>query len=589
METIETVCKFLLCVLLTQFGKTFTTVGRITDEIKRDDEYGRSIHLVWTMNTLLNNSQFSNRLTSIEKLYGKGSVVIFASKYVGTYKHVKNLTELQGCCLDLHTCPRVIVMCSNDIRFDDGFSFINILNTNTTNISRVFAYYDELHKYINDKLRNQIEKIDEMDIVRGILALTATPDRILLKTGYWSNIKMITLDDFNEEDYSGCADMKFILDDTHFPPTYKRPSAFAFEQLELDVVRFAEYILDKHPSILESGSRVFIPAHIRRNGHRYIRTIIFNRRSDAVVVVLNGEEKNMKYMHFKGSDGVEVILNLISTTEEVCQTISRLICENNLIGRPLVITGFLCVGMGQTLIHKDLGTFTSAIISHLDLTNDDIYQLFGRLTARSKKWGDKYIKTEVHCPTKSMHRVIAMEACARNLAKEHNGEVITEEDYRKPLALLGEAGISTLENIRQKKEKKEKKEKPNIIQHDIPFNTQKEVNKFLTNIFKKPVAVKSFTGKDDNAKEKYILSTRLNTYYHKKKEDLLESDRLTKEFFDKIKVGMNISTTEGSGQPYMVYPVYATIDSAPGDVRYYVRYLKPKETVPQNTLVSTDI
>ena len=61
METIELVCKFLLCVLLTQFGKTFTTVGRITDEIKRDEEYGRSIHLVWTMNTLLNNEQVSNR------------------------------------------------------------------------------------------------------------------------------------------------------------------------------------------------------------------------------------------------------------------------------------------------------------------------------------------------------------------------------------------------------------------------------------------------------------------------------------------------------------------------------------------------
>ena len=79
------VCKFILCVLLTQFGKTFTTIGRITEEIERDKEYGRSIHLVWTMNTLLNNTQFANRLNTIEKIYGHGSVVIFASKYNGLY------------------------------------------------------------------------------------------------------------------------------------------------------------------------------------------------------------------------------------------------------------------------------------------------------------------------------------------------------------------------------------------------------------------------------------------------------------------------------------------------------------------------
>ena len=582
METIESVCKFLLCVLLTQFGKTFTTVGRITDEIKRDEEYGRSIHLVWTMNTLLNNAQFSNRLETIEKIYGRGSVVVFASKYGGgRYKHVKNLTELQGCCLDLHTCPRVIVMCSNDIRFDDGFRFINTLNSNTTNISRVFAYYDELHKYINDKLRNQIEEIDQMDIVRGILALTATPEKILLKTGYWSNIKMITLNDFNENDYSGCGDMSFVLDDTYFPATYKRPSAFAFEQLENDVVGFIDHTLDKYPEILEDSSRVFMPAHIRRNGHRRVRQSVFNRRNNAIIVVLNGEEKNMKYMHFKDSHDVEVVLNLISFTEEVCETISRLIHENKLHGRPLVITGFLCVGMGQTLIHKSLGSFTSAIISHLDLTNDDIYQLFGRLTARSKNWGTgKYINSAVYCPTKSMYRVIAMEACARNLAKEYNGEFITEEHYLKPLASLGDIGNSVIENIRVKKEKKIKKVKPAINQHNVPFKTLKEVNTFLTSTFKKPISVSSFTKIDG-----YTLSTRLNSYYHKTKNELESSDRLTKEFFDKIKIGMNISTREGSGQPYMIFPVYATLLSTVDDFSYYIRYLQPTavEVVPQNT------
>jgi hypothetical protein len=187
----DTGCKFTLCVLRTQSGKTFTAVSRIMSEIERDGDegQGKSIHLVWTMNTLLNNSQFSNRLMPIQTKYGKGSVVVFASKYEdkedkeNKYTHVKKLNELQGICMDLQTCPRVIVMCSNGKRFNDGFDFINILNSNTTNLSRVFAYYDELHHYINDKLRDQIEGIDDMNIVKGILAMTATPENILLKTG----------------------------------------------------------------------------------------------------------------------------------------------------------------------------------------------------------------------------------------------------------------------------------------------------------------------------------------------------------------------------------------------------------------------
>jgi hypothetical protein len=589
-NNIEVVCKFLLCVLMTQLGKTFTAVGRISSEIKRDGDpgQGRSIHLVWTMNTLLNNSQFSNRLHSIEEEYGVGSVVIFASKYDGgRYKHVKNMNELSGICLDLHTCPRVIVMCSNDIRFDDGFRFINILNSNTTNISRVFAYYDELHKYINDKLRDQIEGIDKMDIVRGILALTATPQKILLKTGYWSSIQMIDLGVLNEENYSGCADMNFILEDDYFPPTYKRPSDFNFEQLENDVVGFVLHVLGKHPEILNEGSRTFIPAHKRRVGHQLIRTEIFKRCPNAVVVVLNGEEKNMKYrdtLHFRDMNGLTKVLNLVSTSEEVCQTISKRICENNLEGRPLVVTGFLCVGMGQTLIHETLGTFTSAILSHLDLTNDDIYQLFGRLTARSKKWGDKYVKTNVYCPTISMYRIIAMEECARRLATDYDGKMIREEDYNAPLLEMGLAGAAAIANMREKKEKKVKKIKAEIIEHPVAFTSLKEVDDLLTKIFKKPIQVRSFTHSDKTGG--YTISTRLNAYYHKKKDELDSSNRLTKEFYNNIKLGMNISANKDSGQPYMVYPVYKTMESNASDFKYYVRYLRiPEEAIPENTLV----
>lgn len=578
VQAIEIITKFTLCVLLTQFGKTFTAISRIREEIKCDEREGFSIHLVWTMNTLLNNAQFSNRLNSIEEEYGEGSVVVFASKNQGhRYRHIKNLVELQGVCLDTHTCPRVIVMCSNDVRFSDGFKFANILEGNTTNIQRIFAYYDELPAYITDKLRNQIEELDKLNIVKGILALTATPEKILLKTsGYWSNIRTIRLPDFNETDYAGCTDMTFNLVDDFFPNDYKRPDPFNFEAHDAATVGFVKHVLDKNPSILENGSRTFIPAHKRRVGHKLIRKEVFARRPDAVVVVLNGEEKTLQHrdeIHFVDTNGHEKTIPLNSATEEVCETIARIVHNYGLEGRPLVITGFLCVGMGQTLIHRSLGTFTSAIFSHLDLTNDDIYQLFGRLTSRSKSWGDKYVSTQVYCPTVAMHRIIAMEECARNLAKEHNGQIVTEADYRAPLANLGPIGEAAIANIRPKKEKKVKIVKPSPIEHNVTFLTQTEANTFLSNIFKKPIQVKSFV-----EKEGYIISTRLPAYYGKTKDHLTKDDRLSLEFFRNIKMGLNISRVEGAGQQYMVYPVYPTKESPPGDLRYYVRYMKPTGT-----------
>ena len=177
-------------------------------------------------------------------------------------------------------------------------------------------------------------------------------------------------------------------------------------------------------------------------------------------------------------DGHTKTLALTSHDEEVCETISRLTLQHNLQIRPIVITGLLCVGMGQTLTHKLLGSFTSAIFGHLDLINDEIYQLFGRITGRIKDW-DKYIQTQVYCPTIIMNRCIIMEECARRMANEHNGDVVSQEDYRKPMTELGEVGQSAIDNIRIQKKKKQiiPKKDDDDKQHKV-FETQTEAITF---------------------------------------------------------------------------------------------------------------
>lgn len=455
---IESTSKFILCVLLTQLGKTFTAISKILAEILQDDELGRSIHIIFTMNTLLNNMQFAKRLETIEKTYGKGSICVFSSKYDGKYKHVKNRLELLGLCADVSTCPRVVVMCSNTRRYDDGVEFLKVIDKNKINIFRAFAYYDELHKYITDSLRSQIEQIHNLDIVKGIIALTASPDRIWEKTGsgFWSKIRLIQLDDFSDSNYAGYKDMIFNCIDDFFANPYIRPHPFDFDEMDRHTIGFIGNVLMKYPEILGDNTRSFIPAHIRRSGHNAVRDLVFSINNSAVVVVINGFEKTLQY---KDCFGNTKTLALTSEDEEVCETISRLVLHHKLQNRPIVITGLLCVGMGQTLTHKSIGSFTSAIFGHLDLTNDEIYQLFGRITGRMKDWGYKYIQTQVYCPTIIMNRCIAMEECARNMACDHNGEFVSQEDYREPMIEMGEVGQSAIENIRIPKKKKSTKPK----------------------------------------------------------------------------------------------------------------------------------
>ncbi len=410
------------------------------------------------MNTLFNNRQFAKRLyDKIEKVYGVGSICVFASKYDGTYRHVTSRLELQGLCADESTRPRVVLMCSNTPRFDDGIEFLKMIDKNPISIIRAFAYYDELHKYITDVLRAQIEEIHELDIVKGMTALTATANNIFDKggSGFWSKIRLLYIDDFSDTNYAGYGDMVFNCVDDFFRIPYIRPHPFDYAELDRQTIGFIEVVLKRYPDILGDNTRSFIPAHIRRIGHNAVRDLIFSIKQNAVVVVINGFEKTLQY---NDSSGNTKTLPLSSRDEEeVCETIARLVTQHNLQTRPIVITGLLCVGMGQTLTHRSLGSFTSAIFGHLDLTNDDMYQLFGRITGRMKDWGANYIQTQVYCPTIIMYRCTVMEECARNMVQNHNGEIVTQDIYNEPMHQL-EMGQSVIDNIRISKKKKNTKQ-----------------------------------------------------------------------------------------------------------------------------------
>jgi hypothetical protein len=452
IEAIESLSKLEICVIATQQGKTFIAIAKMEHELSRDDEFGKSLIIINTMNTLANNNQLTNRLNTINETYGDGSVCVLSSKSKlnKNFTHVKNVLELLGLCFNEHTCPRVVVCCSNSKRSNDIITLIESLNnSNSTHISRILLFYDELHKYIGSCFpRSQLEQIHNYDIVKSITALTATPDRIFQKDGFWSKMRLINLTEYSEENYVGCSDMIFNCIDDFFESPYIRTGIY--DELDRQNLGFSLHTLTRYPHILRSGARVFMPAHIRRIGHNKARDLIFEINNDSVVIIINGFEKSIQY---KNELNNTLTILLISENEEICETISKQIIKNNLQNRPIVYTGLLCVGMGQTLTHKSLGSFTSAIFSHMDFTNDDIYQLFGRITGRMKDW-DKYNQTEVFCPTIIMNRCKVMEQCAKNMAREHNGEIVSQEDYREPMNEMGDVGQSAIDNIRILKSEK---------------------------------------------------------------------------------------------------------------------------------------
>ena len=429
--------KFSLCVLMTQSGKTFVAIDHILKKLE-EDPYG--LHVVYTMNTLLNNAQFANRLSTVEETYGKGSIVVFASKYSGSYDHAVSKEDLEA--KTRITMPRVVIMCSHHVRFREGHDWVASLGESHMGLN-VHMIYDELHQYIKRSIRKDIETLHGMDHVASIMALTATPKVIIHKRGPWSTLKLISHNDqFNFEGYTRVGDMKMHHLNDYFPETYIKPVFNDFDKMDEETLGFMEHALDRHPEILADGNRVFLPAHVRRSGHITVRDLVLERNPEAVVVIVNAKEKSLIYME---NEKVQRI-SLISKDMELSENIGRILTEYGLMERTLVITGFLCVGMGQTLTHKSYGNFTHAIISHMSVGNDAIYQLFGRLTGRTKAW-DTYRETQVYCPRTISNRVKVMEKCAESVFHELK---ITRPLYQLPVTSMPE-GVDVTSNDRKLK------------------------------------------------------------------------------------------------------------------------------------------
>jgi len=584
--------KFNLCVLPTQMGKTFIIINYIKNNLLNDITEGRSLHIVFTMNTLLNNKQFSNRLECINNDYGTNSICVFSSIYKGPYGHANNFANLVK--YTENHMPRIIIACSNKTRFSNCFNFITELakkNSDETNVRRVFVYFDELHKYISNTkydIRRNIENLNKLNIVSGIYGMTASPNNIWTSnmSGFWSNIKIIDIKDcYHDNNYFGVNDIEFICPckNSDYNIIDGSIDSELFNEQECFTINFIIKTLKKYPDILNDNNRVFIPVKNRIKTHYYIREHLFKIRNNCLIITINGKEKNIIYKANDKSkdksndkskdksndksneeDEEYVSIPLILNKGELGDLIVENISKYNLHNRPIIFIGYNCVGMGQTLITEKLGNFTSAIFGYDVILNDNMYQLFGRITGRFKNWR-KYNVTKVYCTLLCKHISNIMENCAKNIAINHNNKLLNNTKYLEPFNNTNNIDSFSKEELNILKKNFKLKDIEYNIWHE-PLTSIQEVEKVLTQIFKSNITIKEFINI-----EGYLLSKNIKKYYKKSNNQLIAIDRLTIDKYTDITMSLKqFISNENKTYKYIVLPVYASLDTT--CVEYKLHY-----------------
>jgi len=561
-----------------------------------DGAKGRSIHIVFTMNTLLNNRQFSNRLECFNNTYGKNAICVFTSLYKGPYMHINKIDKLTK---KDAVIPRILIACSNKIRFSNCFDFVYKLAEENTEVKRVFIYFDELHKYISN-IRKHIENMNGLDIVSGLYGMTASPYNVWSgnNIGFWNKINIINISaQYKDDDYIGVNDIQFAYDasnasnasdaseskdaqgthgahGTHqtqsTEESHRKQEAEEekqeFRSAESFTIHFIIKTLQKHPNILHNESRVFIPVNARRKTHNYIKDHLFKIRPESIIITLNGVDKHIQYRGDVGNSEYTTI-PIALNKGELGDLIADHIQEYGLTNRPIVFIGFNCVGMGQTLVSEKLGNFTSAIFGYNNISNDKMYQLFGRITGRFKNW-KKYEKTTVYTTALCKNISYIMEKCAKNIAINHNNELLDSSKYLEPFN-----EFKPLNEVNEVDKLKLLMLKKNFGARDSeyfewkePLDNVADAEKILSTIFNDTIVVGEFLTIDD-----YYLSKNLKKYYKKHYSNLTTDERLTIDKYVKIKISLNkYISNECRKYKYILLPVYDSPETK--EAKYYLHY-----------------
>ncbi len=472
--------KFENVTLGTQSGKTAQILAYLRSVQSASSD---ALNIIYTQNTLLNTQQFMARVVSSLPL-NRGKIAIIASNFKGFGDAMRvdksNFVFGKKICDVPLSEVSVLLQCKNSCRINSLISVVSSINDRQINviIDEAHQAIDTTHKkctQCKDKnsiatwgygkkrthcsgcrepemikqppkisTRELIEKLCMLDNVSKVIGLTATPMKLFQAQpgslgSDWSSIKHVLYTPTNlEGSYYKISDMNNINVEG-----FEYDADLHIDQ-DLDIAsQYLTYILSAHPEILRPGARVFCPGMRLCDSHDSIEYTVFEFETDAVVVKLNGKNKTLSYiddtddMHSVWESNIVTInlLDNIEGTSEINEIIADVMETKGLSDRPLVITGYMCVSVGATLVNERLGNFTAGIF-HPHIGNiknrDNIYQIVGRTASRSLTWAT-HTSTTLYCDPNIYNIACGLEKAAlAHSTLDVSNKIIDLDEYLKP-------------------------------------------------------------------------------------------------------------------------------------------------------------
>jgi len=534
-----------------QSGKTFIMIQKIIKDLTEPINGKEIVNFILCDNNLLLTKQTSVRVDNdIKEYIHEGQTYIELSSHERTEYHdtasvfeailVKNV--------------RNIICCTNGKRMDDIYHLISNINTNpfTGGKFHFNIWLDEADKFIKF-IDNTLRPIVDRHTNVNVKLITATSQPLFQKYTY---MNVLPIENTTSELYHGWEDNDIRIIE-------KEGSIIEFAQHVLSVViPKMENPKMENPEIevkLKPGSKWFIPGLATKRSHEAIKNMCVAKGMAVICVNGNGIvitlPETLEVFRYKKDD-------------EFNNKIIALYNELNLHRFPVVITGYICIGRGITIISNDF-MLDYAILSHYSNKNE-ASQLAGRMKGNIKGFSN-YKKPIVF--TTDEFNTVAIEW-------ENKSKKLAELAFQKE-----QNGLST---VIDKTEFKTCDKPYSYVVHPTLFATFEKAKDFLV------TKEREMDGKARTTKksvihicEGYSITSKL-LKPGQTVEDLTKEDRITMEKAKSIPASRSISSTD-KGSRYLILPVYENEESCPNSVKFQVRYIKFEENVGSSSSSSTAV
>ena len=336
-----------------QSGKTFVMIHEIIEAFKNKNNNERIINIILCDNSLLLNKQTKSRLDSdLNTLLFKDKKYIELSS--GKNAECKKIDEVFT--KIIYNNIDNIIMCTNSVRIDDIVKIITMIDSIKEKYLDIFKFniwIDEVDKYISFLDNTFIPMCNHFnkDNYIKVWGITATPEK-LFKT--YKTIQVYPIEDTTSPNYHGWNDNIIKL--------YESSSLY----------NFIKNILSSNKSLIKNNTKWFIPGKNKKKSHEHIKKICLG--FNMAVIIVNG-------------DGIKLVLpnqeiKYYSKNEDFNKKIIDIYNENELHNYPLVITGYICISRGISIMSNNF-IFDYSILCHYT-SKPEASQLAGRLKGNIK-------------------------------------------------------------------------------------------------------------------------------------------------------------------------------------------------------------